>query len=134
MALAQAAANGAYQEVGFFMKQDHDNVEAVLPGNLVRNRTRGDRPPAPHVHPQHLPPGRARTYPGSSIAGPGMVDESLPDAEHADLEKASLWIEDDGLLRDEGAVFGLSAGAESVAQKEACIGAYFRRTPARMGH
>jgi hypothetical protein len=38
-----------------------------------------------------------------------------------------LWIENDGLLRDEGVVFGLAGDREGLARKEECIRAYYRR-------
>ncbi|HET6232211.1 MAG TPA: hypothetical protein VFE05_19210 [Longimicrobiaceae bacterium] len=56
-----------------------------------------------------------------------------PDPDGEDREQSFLWIEDDGLLRDEGVVFGLSGAAPGLAYKEACIGAYFRRRAAEGG-
>jgi len=56
-----------------------------------------------------------------------MVEEPQHEAEQTDQQEDFLWIQNEGLLGDEGVVFGLGAGDESVAYKEECIRAYYRR-------
>jgi hypothetical protein len=57
-----------------------------------------------------------------------MNDGSDPRENHAGPgELQCLWIEDEGLLRDEGVVFGLARNAESLQEKEAAIRAYHVR-------
>lgn len=41
-----------------------------------------------------------------------------------------IWIEDDGLLRDEGVVFGLAGDSAALTYKETAIRSYFRRLAA----
>ncbi len=41
-----------------------------------------------------------------------------------------LWIEDDGLLRDEGVVFGLASDGAGLQEKQECIHAYYRKCAA----
>lgn len=43
------------------------------------------------------------------------------------LESSCLWIEDEGLLRDEGVVFGLMRNPGALEEKEAAIRAFHRR-------
>jgi len=54
--------------------------------------------------------------PRANREGPGELD--------------CLWIENEGLLRDEGVVFGLAHNAGALQEKEAAIRAYYRRREA----
>lgn len=57
-----------------------------------------------------------------------MEDQGHPQERAADpLGRACAWIEDEGLLRDEGVVFGLMRNAGALREKEAAIRAFHRR-------